>query len=149
MTACRRPCRLGTVGIRLLRSGEWDRKEGVLVVLFENDDGAREFAALAIGLVADVLSQSDPPHFAFAKIQSCGFIHGVGGFLDAVPVIEIRLHTMVANIIPRAAWASDLQGGGRFFRRRICKEMGTMERGVEGLYARWFRFVLGVGMARW
>jgi hypothetical protein len=98
-----------TVGIRLLRSGEWDRKEGVLVVLFENDDGAREFAALAVGLVADVFAESYPPHLAFAKIQSRGFVRGVGGFLDAVPVIEIRLHTMVANIIPRAAWASDMQ----------------------------------------
>jgi hypothetical protein len=64
-----------------------------LIVFFENDDGAGEFAALAVGLVPDVLSQPDPPHVAFTKIEPRGFVRGVGGFLDAVPAIEVLLHS--------------------------------------------------------
>jgi hypothetical protein len=63
-----------------------------LVVFFKYDDGTGEFAALAVGLVADVFPQSNPPHFTFPKIQSCGFVRGVGDFLDAIPAIEVLLH---------------------------------------------------------
>ena len=66
-----------------------------MVVLFQNDDGAGEFPALAIGLVTDVVPQPDPPNFAFAKIEPRGFVRGVGGFLDLVPAVEVFLHTHV------------------------------------------------------
>jgi hypothetical protein len=81
-----------TIRIGLRRGREGKRKERVLVVLFENDDGAGEFAALAVGLVPDVFPESHPPNFAFAKIKPRGFVRGVGGFLDAIPAVEVLLH---------------------------------------------------------
>ena len=55
------------VGVGLRSGREEKRKKRILIVLFENDDGAGEFAALGVGLVSDVLSQSDPLDFALPK----------------------------------------------------------------------------------
>jgi hypothetical protein len=63
-----------------------------LIVLFENDDWAGEFAALAVGLIADVFAKAHPPYLAFAKIEARGFVRSVGSFLDAVLAIEVLLH---------------------------------------------------------
>ena len=68
-----------------------------MVVLFQNDDGAGEFSALAIGLVTDVVPQPDPPNFAFTKTESRGFVCGIGRFLDLVPVVEVFLHRHVCR----------------------------------------------------
>jgi hypothetical protein len=63
-----------TVGIGLRRGREGKRQERVLVALFKSDDGAGEFAALAVGLTSDIFSQSDPPDFAFTKIKPRGLL---------------------------------------------------------------------------
>jgi hypothetical protein len=58
-----------------------------------NDDGASEFAALAVDLVTDVSSQSDRPDFAFPIVEARGFVGSIDGFLDVVPAVEILLLT--------------------------------------------------------
>ncbi len=68
-----------------------------MIVLFQNDDGAGEFPALAIRLVADVVPQPDPPNFAFAKIEPLSFVRGVGRFFDFVPAVEVFLQTQVCR----------------------------------------------------
>jgi hypothetical protein len=87
-----------TVGIGLRRGREGKRKEGILVVLSEDDDWASEFAALAVGLVPDIFPESNPPDFAFSKIEARGFVRGVSGFLNAVPAIEFFLHMQACRI---------------------------------------------------
>ncbi len=79
------------IGLRCRRQGECE--ERVLIVLFENDDGPGEFAALAVSLVSDVLAQPDPPNLTFPKVEACGFVRRVGGFLDLVPPVEVVCHT--------------------------------------------------------
>ena len=68
-----------------------------MVVLFQNDDGAGEFPALAIRLVADVVPQANPPNLAFAKIEPRGLVRGVGRFFDFVPAVEVFLHAHVCR----------------------------------------------------
>ena len=81
-----------TIRIGLRRRREGKCEERVLIVLFENDDGPGEFAALAVSLVSDVLAQPDPPNLTFPKVEACGFLGGIGAFLDAVPAVEIVRH---------------------------------------------------------
>ena len=59
--------------------------------------GRVKFSALAVGLVTDVVPQSDPPNFAFAKIEPRVLVRGVSCFLDFVPAVKVFLHTHVCR----------------------------------------------------
>ena len=46
---------------------ERNSEKGVLIVFFQHDDRPRELPALAVGLVADIHAEANPPNIAVAK----------------------------------------------------------------------------------
>lgn len=82
------------IGIRRARFGvrrERQRQEGKLVVLFENDNGPGEVAALAIDLETDVDAKMRPPNFTVVEVEAR--VGGVQALLLVVPAVEVFLHT--------------------------------------------------------